>query len=43
MLAGKQREAEKLVAERNSMGRSEKEAINAVKNKDKRVEEACRQ
>lgn len=42
-LVTKQRDSERLASERNNMDRLEKEARNAVKNKDKRVEEACRQ
>ncbi|KAK9898607.1 hypothetical protein P389DRAFT_167128 [Cystobasidium minutum MCA 4210] len=42
-LVTKQRESERLTSERHNMERLEKEARNAVKNKDKRVEEACRQ
>jgi hypothetical protein len=42
-LVMKQRDSERLAGERNNMDRLEKEARNAVKNKDKRVEEACRQ
>lgn len=42
-LATKQKDSERLANERNNMDRLEKEARNAVKNKDKRVQEACRQ
>jgi len=42
-LAAKQKEVERLMHERSSMDKVEAEARNAIKNKDRRIEESCRQ